>query len=80
MAKASVKGNDGGSDFPNIGAQAPRALNGAVYTRLEQLTRATEQELMALHGFGPKALRLLREALASRGLALAGEAKPKQPR
>jgi hypothetical protein len=80
MAKASVKGNDGGSDLPKIGAPATRALAGAGYTRLDQLTKATAAELMALHGFGPKALRLLREALASRGLALAGEDKPKKPR
>jgi predicted flap endonuclease-1-like 5' DNA nuclease len=52
---------------PGIGAPATRALAGAGYTRLEQLTHVTEAELAKLHGVGPKALRLLREALASTG-------------
>jgi len=52
---------------PGIGAPAERALTGAGYSRLEQLTQVTEAELGQLHGVGPKALRLLREALASSG-------------
>jgi predicted flap endonuclease-1-like 5' DNA nuclease len=63
---------DQSTDLPKIGAPATRALNGAGYTRLEQLTQATEAELMALHGLGPRALRILKEALAARGLALKG--------
>jgi predicted flap endonuclease-1-like 5' DNA nuclease len=50
---------------PGIGAPAERALTGAGYSRLEQLTHVTEAELGQLHGVGPKALRLLRDALAS---------------
>lgn len=58
--------------FPRgIGAPATRALQGAGYTALTQLTRATEAELMALHGLGPKALRILKAALQERGLSLA---------
>ncbi len=60
------------TDLPKIGAPATRALNGAGYTRLEQLTQVTEAELMALHGFGPRALRILKEALAERGWSLKG--------
>ena len=60
------------SDLPKIGGPATRALNGAGYTRLEQLTQVTEAELMALHGFGPRALRILKEALAERGWSLKG--------
>jgi predicted flap endonuclease-1-like 5' DNA nuclease len=52
---------------PGIGAPAERALTAAGYSRLEQLTHVTEAELGQLHGVGPKALRLLREALASSG-------------
>lgn len=48
---------------------ARRALAGAGYTRLEQLTQVTEAELVKLHGMGPKAIVQLRETLASRGLA-----------
>ena len=60
------------TDLPKIGAPATNALNGAGYYRLEQLTHITEAELMALHGVGPKAVRILKEALAARGLALKG--------
>jgi predicted flap endonuclease-1-like 5' DNA nuclease len=56
-----------------IGAPATRALTAAGYTRLDQLTAASEAELLRLHGVGPRAIRLLREALAERGLAFAGE-------
>lgn len=62
------------SDLPtNIGRPATRALVGAGYTRLEQLAGVTEAELLRLHGVGPKAIRLLREALAARGLAFAND-------
>lgn len=54
-----------------IGAPATRALTAAGYTRLAQLTEVTEKDLGQLHGVGPKALRLLREALAADGLAFA---------
>jgi len=48
-------------------APARRALAEAGYARLEQLTHVAEAELGQLHGMGPKALRLLREALAATG-------------
>lgn len=59
------------TDFPKTGAPAQRALIGAGYTHLAQLTSVSEKELGALHGVGPKALRILREALAERGLSFA---------
>lgn len=60
------------SDFPDgLSAPARRALAGAGYLRLEQLTHVTEAELLKLHGLGPKTIRQLREALAVRGLAFA---------
>jgi DNA-directed RNA polymerase alpha subunit len=59
------------TDLPNIGAPATRALAAAGYTTLSQLTGVRERELLALHGVGPKAVRLLREALAERGLRFA---------
>ena len=61
---------------PGIGAPAERALTQAGYTRLEQLTHVTEAELALLHGVGPKALRLLREALATSGRGF----QPRLPR
>lgn len=60
------------SDLPKIGAPATRALESVGITRLEQLTQHTEKELLELHGMGPKAIRILREALADRGLSFSG--------
>jgi hypothetical protein len=60
------------SDFPpKLSTPAQRALAGAGYVRLEQLTKVRESELVRLHGMGPKALRQLREALAERGESFA---------
>ena len=61
-------------DLPDTLAQpARRALLGAGYTRLEDLTRVTEDQLLQLHGMGSKALAQLREALAARGLSFAND-------
>jgi hypothetical protein len=49
-------------------APARRALEGAGIKTLAQLSRRTEAELLALHGFGPSSLPKLRAALAERGL------------
>lgn len=57
------------SNLPKIGQPATRALAGAGIQKLEQLTRFSETEIMQLHGMGPKALGLLRQALADRGLS-----------
>jgi hypothetical protein len=59
----------GADDLPKLAAPARRALLGAGYTRLEQLTEVSEAEVMELHGMGPNALRALREALEERGLS-----------
>ena len=58
-------------DFPKVGAPALRALQNAGYTRLDQLTEVSESELSELHGMGPKALGILRDALAERGKSFA---------
>ncbi len=55
-----------------IGKPAQRALAGAGYVRLEQLTQVSEAELLELHGMGPKALGVLRSALEARGSSFAG--------
>lgn len=67
------RANNAESDFPKISNPALRALNGAGYFRLEQLTHVTAADLMKLHGMGPKALGILREALAARGQSFADE-------
>jgi DNA-directed RNA polymerase alpha subunit len=56
-----------------IARPATSALGVIGVTRLAQLCEYTANDLLALHGFGPKALRILREHLSEHGLALAGE-------
>jgi len=58
-------------DLKGIGEPARNALAAAGYCHLEELVGVTEAERKKLHGMGPKALRVLREELASRGLGLA---------
>jgi hypothetical protein len=53
-----------------IGAPATRALAAIGITTLEGVAARSEAELLALHGFGPRAVGLLNEALAARGPAL----------
>ena len=52
-----------------IGRPATGALAEAGYTRLDQLAGVPEHTVAALHGVGPKAMRVLREALAEQGLS-----------
>jgi hypothetical protein len=52
-----------------MAAPARRALQGAGYTRLEDLTKVTESDVMRLHGMGPNAMQVLRNALSERGLS-----------
>ena len=61
-------------DLPtSIGRPALGALRAAGIDRLSEVARRREEELLALHGVGPKAVRLLRAKLAERGLRLAGD-------
>ena len=57
--------------LPRIGAPATRALAAEGITRLADLTHHRSEDLLALHGVGPKAIRLLREALAEQGMSFA---------
>ena len=57
------------SDLPKIGRPATQALAVIGVTTLAQVARMSEKELLALHGVGPNAVRILREALAERGKA-----------
>ena len=58
-------------DLPPVGAPARRALVQAGVTTLQDVAARSEQDLLALHGVGPRAVRILREALAAQGLTLA---------
>ena len=54
--------------IPKISGPADDALTEVGITTLEQVAEHTEAELLALHGFGPKGIRLLRQALTENGL------------
>ncbi|WP_341392582.1 helix-hairpin-helix domain-containing protein [Arthrobacter sp. G119Y2] len=56
--------------LPPVGAPAARSLRDAGYSSLRELADADRAELSRLHGVGPKALRLIEEALKEHGLAL----------
>jgi hypothetical protein len=56
--------------LPKIGAPATRALASIGVPRLSQLDGHSEAELLALHGFGPRAIRILTDALAEGGFSL----------
>ena len=58
--------------FPKgLARPALRALAGAGYENLEQLSSATEASLLELHGFGPNALAKVRSAFHEIGLSFA---------
>jgi len=57
-----------------LSAPARRALAGAGYAGLEQLTRVSAPELLRLHGMGPRGIQVLRLALAERGWTFADDA------
>jgi hypothetical protein len=59
--------------LPKTGAPAGRALEIAGHRYLEDLVHVRAADLGRLHGVGPKALRILRAALAERGLSFADE-------
>jgi DNA-directed RNA polymerase alpha subunit len=58
-----------GPDLPRIGGPATNALAAIGVTRLDQVAAMREADLLAIHGVGPKAVRLLHAAIAERGLA-----------
>lgn len=69
MAMPEVSEPGSGDLPPAIGRPATRALAGAGLSSLEDVARHTESELLAMHGVGPKAIRILGEALGDRGMA-----------
>ncbi len=64
---------DDPKDLPNIGSPARRALASIQVYDLAGVARHTRKELLALHGFGPKSIRLLEPALAEKGLTFREE-------
>ena len=72
-AKTNTQLDQNGSDLPKLSAPARRALAGAGYTSLKQLSKVSEAEIKQLHGIGPNALKQLHRALSAQGLSFAGE-------
>lgn len=60
------------SELPKLSRPANRALEDAGFYQLEQFTAVTEGDLLKLHGVGPKAIRILNEALKEKGLSFKG--------
>lgn len=52
-----------------IGEPAQRALKEKGIETLIQLCKYSEKELLALHGIGPKAIRVLKKVLLEEGLS-----------
>ena len=62
------------TEFPaSMGKVARRELAVHGLTRYEQLADRSERELLEVHGVGPRAIRILREELRSRGLSFRDE-------
>lgn len=56
-------------DLPNeIGKTATRELAYSGITSIQQVSQHSKKELLAIHGVGPKAISILGEVLAARGL------------
>jgi predicted flap endonuclease-1-like 5' DNA nuclease len=57
------------SEFPpTIGKVATRELASHGFATFAQLSETTPKELLAIHGVGPKAVRILGEELQARGM------------
>ena len=52
-----------------IGQPAQRALEVIGITTLIQLCDYTEKELLAIHGVGPKSVRIIKESLLNEGFS-----------
>ncbi|MBE4717798.1 hypothetical protein [Pseudarthrobacter sp. AB1] len=55
-------------DLPPIGRPANGALLHAGITSLAEVAMLGRRELLAMHGIGPKSLRILEAAATERGL------------
>jgi hypothetical protein len=61
---------DGPDGFASkLSAPARRALDREGIATLEQLSKRSESEILALHGIGPSAIPVLRAAMESAGLS-----------
>ncbi len=68
---ANKQQHENTDNFPKMGQPAVGALAAAGYTHLEQLDGVSGKAILKLHGMGPKAFKILREALKEKGLGFA---------
>mgnify|MGYP003403926362 CR=1 len=61
------------SDLPKLAAPTMRALHGAGLTSLAKLSRASEMQIMALHGIGPNAIAAIKAAMNWAGLSFSSK-------
>ena len=54
---------------PSLGRTARRQLALSGFTTFTQLTEVAPKQLLAIHGVGPKAIRILTDELAERGIS-----------
>ena len=67
-------------NLPNIGKPALQALETVHITSIEHVAKYAEADLLKLHGVGPKAISILKEALSQKQLFFSeGTELPYQP-
>lgn len=59
--------------LPKIGNPATNALANIGVDSLAQLGKYTKDEILALHGMGPKAMGILEEEMKKHGLEFKGD-------
>ena len=70
MPRPDERTHPNAAAFPTgVGGPVLRALAVARIRSLDDLARWTEADFAALHGVGPRGVRILKAALAERGLA-----------
>ncbi|MDS9471945.1 DNA-binding protein [Sporosarcina pasteurii] len=57
------------TDLPKLAKPALRALAGAGISKLDELAKYREEEVMDLHGMGPKAMAVLQQAMEENGVS-----------
>ncbi|GAB2558905.1 DNA-directed RNA polymerase subunit alpha C-terminal domain-containing protein [Gracilibacillus alcaliphilus] len=61
------------SPLPKIGKPATNALQHINITTLEEVAKLDEKTLLKIHGVGPKAVKILKDTLAEKGLSFADD-------
>jgi DNA-directed RNA polymerase alpha subunit len=56
-------------DFIALSMPARRALLEANIKNLKEISKYSEKELLKLHGFGPKSIKILKPILQNKGLS-----------